>query len=1053
MSDDPIESSPINSSPIQINDDNIINTTLNDSSGNNDLPSLSQSNTPSLGPVSSVAMSPDQITSSPLSSSPPRISNQIPIAPSISSVNKSSTPSNISSKISPPSSPTQSVSSRISSDVSISKSTPVPKSSSDKPLTNKPLSNKPSSDKPLSNKPSSDKSSSDKPLSNKPSSDKSSSDKPLSNKPSSDKPSSDKSLSNKPSSDKPSSDKSLSNKPSSDKPSSDKSLSNKPSSDKPPPIARMKGNVTREENRSEPSEPIEGLNTFLSSTSRVTSPRATSPRATSSQPKSSQSVSSQPKSSQSVSSQPKSSQSVSSQPKSSQSVSSQPKSSQSVSSQSVSSQSVSSKSSQSSITSPSRMRPTSPRDPTPIVVNGKIIDREDIPSIPVNTTIPKINFKQPPTHNVPEPVSRAAPPATKKNINDSINSAGTSTQPVRRISRVQSPDRKTTSASQISDRQEIPILNQSNTKPSTLGQVRSETPLRTYNESNTSGETLNMIKQQSSSKQSSSKQSSSRQPSSKQPSSRQSSSRQSSSRQPSFGQPSSKQPSSKQSSSRQPSSKQSSSKQPSSKQSSSKQPSSKQSSSRQPSSRQSSSRQSSSRQSSSRQPSSRQQFSNNSVKNIEPLPPYMDTSILSDSPVNIPGNSSIYYEHMSGYSSNESYTDGSYTEDSNSVSSDSYPDEDEYDQREFNTRSAAKNNHRFHLREFSRPDRWTGSRRSHPNYTHPHYTHPNYTHPQQGFDLPERSNVRKSSTIDNEYESNIKNVPKHRETAARSYDYFNREAMKPQSKESELDLEEEKKTSGVEETNTVTNENEVPDYDIMNDIEIAECHADFRVKFGILRNAFPEMNIPNYDDDVNLKIKHAHYVRYLRHIHVDNSISNYRLYLIVFWLGLELFGVKVLGLSVSGFTQRQFESMRQYEHLLQELGEKSNTSIGSEWPVEVRILFMSLVNAIVFVVIKYLADWAGPSLGPMLENFIQSILSNGMGNPAESGPDPSENRSSGSGLPDPQPGAGGFNMGGLDMGSLISNFGTMFTQNMSGGGGNRNSAPAPQASRRPRFNE
>ena len=77
-----------------------------------------------------------------------------------------------------------------------------------------------------------------------------------------------------------------------------------------------------------------------------------------------------------------------------------------------------------------------------------------------------------------------------------------------------------------------------------------------------------------------------------------------------------------------------------------------------------------------------------------------------------------------------------------------------------------------------------------------------------------------------------------------------------------------------------------------------------------------------------------------------------------------------------------------------------------------------------------------------------------MSNQEESEPDPSESRSN-SGLPDPQPGGGGFNMGGFDMGSLISNVGTMFTQNMAGGNNrnNRNAEPAPQASRRPRFNE
>ena len=121
---------------------------------------------------------------------------------------------------------------------------------------------------------------------------------------------------------------------------------------------------------------------------------------------------------------------------------------------------------------------------------------------------------------------------------------------------------------------------------------------------------------------------------------------------------------------------------------------------------------------------------------------------------------------------------------------------------------------------------------------------------------------------------------------------------------------------------------------------------------------------------------------------------------------------------------------------------------------------MSILNAVVFILIKYLADWAGPQLGPLLESVASQLLSGGLSGPTQNSEPSSDGPpQSRSGLPDP-PESGGSSMGGLDLGSLITSVGTMFTQGMGGGGGARaqpqassSQAPRPEGVRRPRYNE
>ena len=238
-----------------------------------------------------------------------------------------------------------------------------------------------------------------------------------------------------------------------------------------------------------------------------------------------------------------------------------------------------------------------------------------------------------------------------------------------------------------------------------------------------------------------------------------------------------------------------------------------------------------------------------------------------------------------------------------------------------------------------------------------------------------------------------------------------------------------------------------PDYSAMSPPDIARYRADFRIKIGILRNVFPTYGIPEFGEDVDLDVIHTHYDRYVRQIHVNNNVDSYKQYLIIFWLGLELFGVKVLGLDFSGYAMNQHNIMTKYDQYLIELGEKSGGGMGSSWPVEVRILMMAIFNALIFILIKYLSNWVGPGFSGVIQNVVNGLIAGNTTIPPQQSAAPATNTRSGgngTGIPDPpQPQQGGF-----DFGSLIANIVPMFTRGM--GNNNANGEQQPRARRRPR---
>ena len=71
---------------------------------------------------------------------------------------------------------------------------------------------------------------------------------------------------------------------------------------------------------------------------------------------------------------------------------------------------------------------------------------------------------------------------------------------------------------------------------------------------------------------------------------------------------------------------------------------------------------------------------------------------------------------------------------------------------------------------------------------------------------------------------------------------------------------------------------------------------------------------------------------------------------------------------MQGFTQQQIVGMHNYEKLLIELGEKSYVPSGSKWPVELRLLFVIIMNAGFFIVGKVVMRRTGANLLGMMNS-------------------------------------------------------------------------------------
>lgn len=262
---------------------------------------------------------------------------------------------------------------------------------------------------------------------------------------------------------------------------------------------------------------------------------------------------------------------------------------------------------------------------------------------------------------------------------------------------------------------------------------------------------------------------------------------------------------------------------------------------------------------------------------------------------------------------------------------------------------------------------------------------------------------------------------------------------------------------------------ERPNYKNMNVDEQNNYRADFLNKFNVLRSYYPQSNIENPPEYYTIDQIHDLYECHVNRIMVTLSCNEYKVYLVITLLAMEVFFINVLKLDVQGFTLSQISKMSSYERLLIELGERNLIEKNSTWPIEIRILFVCGFNMLMFLAVKFFSNSiGGPQFELQVQNAIDGLTNMNLGSssisrdncgiPIVPGTTQQESSQKEGG------GAGGFDLSGIingfmggnsdmDIPSMIGKIGSIFTAGKTGNkSSNKSDGPKkPPVSRKPCF--
>ena len=138
-------------------------------------------------------------------------------------------------------------------------------------------------------------------------------------------------------------------------------------------------------------------------------------------------------------------------------------------------------------------------------------------------------------------------------------------------------------------------------------------------------------------------------------------------------------------------------------------------------------------------------------------------------------------------------------------------------------------------------------------------------------------------------------------------------------------------------------------------------------KFDILRKKYRGSNIPDFGQFSDLQVMKRTYDVTVRKLSLDSTVETYKKYLLGGFMLVE-FGLGFFKFDISGFAQQQMLSINSYEQLLVEIGEKNYIQGGNQFPVEVRLCLLVLINVSMFLVSKKV----GTNIFGMLRNSNSS---------------------------------------------------------------------------------
>ena len=162
----------------------------------------------------------------------------------------------------------------------------------------------------------------------------------------------------------------------------------------------------------------------------------------------------------------------------------------------------------------------------------------------------------------------------------------------------------------------------------------------------------------------------------------------------------------------------------------------------------------------------------------------------------------------------------------------------------------------------------------------------------------------------------------------------------------------------------------------VNSRDVEDKKRELMFKFELLKKSYPNSSIQEFTLHSDLHTMQRSYDDSIRRLSLDSTVENYKQYLIYGFMFTEFVFGNFLKFDMQGFTQQQLKSMNSYEKLLIELGEKSYVPTGSSWPVELRLLFMVIMNAAFFIVSKMIAKKTGSDIMNMMNKMNVSSPTN-----------------------------------------------------------------------------
>lgn len=146
------------------------------------------------------------------------------------------------------------------------------------------------------------------------------------------------------------------------------------------------------------------------------------------------------------------------------------------------------------------------------------------------------------------------------------------------------------------------------------------------------------------------------------------------------------------------------------------------------------------------------------------------------------------------------------------------------------------------------------------------------------------------------------------------------------------------------------------------EIEDEDMKRELLFKFDLLRKSYKDQNIPTFTIHSDVNMMSRSYEDTVRRLSLDSSVETYKRYLIGAFMLIEFALGKWLKFDMKGYTQQQIVSMSSYEKLLIEIGEKSYVSGGEQWSVEIRLLFLIIINTAFFLVGKMIMNNTGSNI-------------------------------------------------------------------------------------------